>query len=127
MVTRQSSLPSWNTSGKPEGKKGRPKKTPSKLRRDAKRRTDTPKRRLDQQNVGREGDGENVRGVGEGVSDSPIPQLDGGGGEINRKNKFSKLQCKVEKYKSTIVQKIQKVQKVQKYKKYKNSKNPKKI
>ena len=45
--------------------------------------------------------------------------------------KFSKLQCKVEKYKSTIVQKIQKVQKynstkIQKRKKCKKRKKHKK-
>ena len=91
-------LPSWSTAGTPEGKWRKAKKTPSKLRRDAKRRetylakkteaeatvtigqvlsslpssgetlpplrrTATPKRRLENQNAGGEGDGEDLNGI----------------------------------------------------------------
>ena len=59
-----------------------PEETPSHPRRTA-----NPKRRLEQRN----GDGEGVEGVGEDLTGerrdmSPIPQLDGGGGETYEKD-----------------------------------------
>ena len=117
IILKESILPSWNKFEIPEVKKRGKKKTPSKLRRDAKRRevylakkagttasvttghilpslptpeetqsyprrTANPNRRLEQRN----GDGEGDEGMGEDLTGerrnmSPIPQLDGGGGE----------------------------------------------